>query len=69
MFGYSEPYKLIIALLYISLFSIDCQPRSLNMSTDGVRKSAFNIILAARFCNFRSRSRFEEDVEPQITEP
>ena len=33
------------------------------MSTDGVRKSAFNIILAARFCNFRSRSMFEDDVK------
>ena len=57
------------ALLYISLLSIEGQPSSLNMSADGVLKSALRIILAARFCSLRSRSRLEVDVEPQITDP
>ena len=33
------------ALLYISLLSIEGQPSSLNMSADGVLKSALRIIL------------------------
>ena len=44
-------------LFYISLLSIEGQPSSLNMSADGVLKSALRIILAARFCSLRSRSR------------
>ena len=35
------------------------------MSTDGVRKSASNIILAARFCNFRSRSSLKRMLSPK----
>ena len=50
------------ALLYKSLLSIERQPSSLNMSADGVLKSGLRIILAARFCSLRSRSRLDVDV-------
>ena len=45
------------ALLYLSLLSTDNHPSSL--PADGVRKSVLRIVLAARFCNFRSLSRFD----------
>ena len=57
------------ALLYLSLVSTDNHPTSVNMPEDGVQKSVLRIVLAARFCNFRSLSRFDRDVEPQTTEP
>ena len=37
------------ALLYLSLLATDNHPSSLNMPTDGVRKSVLRIVLAARF--------------------
>ena len=38
-----------IALLYINRLGIDCQLNWSNISRDGVIKSAFKIIRAARF--------------------
>ena len=58
-----------IALLYLILLATGIQPSSWNIRVDGVSKSAFRIIRAARFCNFDSLSIFAADVDPQITEP
>ena len=55
-------FNALTALLYKSLLSIERQPSSLNMSADGVLKSGLRIILAARFCSLRSRSRLDVDV-------
>ena len=44
------------ALLYLILFGTEYQPNSLNICSEGVSNSARNIILAARFCSFESRS-------------
>ena len=42
---------------------------SLNISTDGVLKSACNIIRAARFWSLDMLSRFDEEVVPHTTDP
>ena len=44
-------------------------PNSLNISEDGVSKSALRIIRAASFYNFDNLSMFAFDVDPQVFEP
>ena len=39
------------------------------MREEGVSKSAFSMIRAARFCNLAKRSKFVQDVDPQVTDP
>ena len=57
------------ALLYFTLFSTESQLRFLNMRDEGVSKSAFSMVRAARFCNLAKRSKFVQDVDPQVTDP
>ena len=61
----------IIAQIFVplSLSVTESQPSSLNMSADGVVKSACSIILAARVCSLDRRSIFPLEVAPQVTEP
>ena len=61
-------YKL--KLLYNNcLFGTVGQPSSANISGDGVLKSVFKIMRAARFCNFDIRSILYFEVVPQVFEP
>ena len=57
------------ALLYLILALTDSQPSSRSIVEDGVSKSAWSMIRAARFCNFDSLLIFVEDVDPHVTEP
>ena len=57
------------ALLYFNRFTIGSQLNSLNISADGVLKSACNIIRAARFWSLDILSRFDEEVVPHTTDP
>ena len=54
-----------IAFLYNSRLGTENRPSVSNISLEGVMKSAFNIIRAARFCNLESRSIFELDKFPR----
>ena len=76
-FSKSEIYlgvKLFMALyiktiLYFNRFTIGSQLNYLNISADGVLKSACNIIRAARFWSLDILSRFDEEVVPLTTDP
>ena len=57
------------ALLYFNRFTISSQLNSLNISADGVTKTACNIIRAARIWSLDILSRFDEEVVPNITDP
>ena len=57
------------ALLYFNRFTIGSQLNSLNISADGVMKSACNIIRVARFWSLEIMSRFDEEVVPHTTDP
>ena len=61
--------KVKTALLLLWRFAIVDHPSSLNISEDGVSKSASRIMRAARFCNFDNLSMFSLDVDPQVLEP
>ena len=52
------------ALVYCNRFTIGSQLNSLNISPDGILKSACNIIRAARFWSLDILSRFDEEVVP-----
>ena len=50
---------------YRFVVGTDTRPSVSNISLEGVMKSAFNIIRAARFCNLECRSIFELDKFPR----
>ena len=57
-----------MALLYFNCFNIGSQLNSLNISADGVLKSACNIIRAAIFCSLDILPRFDAEVVLHTTD-
>ena len=55
--------------LYFNCFTIGSHLNSLNISADGVLKSACNIIRAARFWSLGILSRFDVEVVSHTTDP
>ena len=61
--------KVRTALLLLWRFAIVDHPSTLNISEDGVSKSALRIMRAARFRNLDNLSMVSLDVDPQVLEP